>query len=324
MSVSAGFIALSCWTSRSRCARHVRSLLILWPHNEGGPPELTYLNTIDLPTSPELFSVLSDIHFPRLRQCTIPFSADTFRFLELHLDLVHLSIDPVPHDSAPFPPIFRPLSLAHLEIFSGPDVVALSVIPGSRAAHVIVFWDPRLETHSDDLFAAIANSGTQLCEVHNVMAAWDPTLLAAITKNIPTLRSLAIRNVSSVPAPIQFEEFISCMDDTIKSIPSLTSLCIVRGTRLRPTLSPGDLDWEFETVRRWGNISPAFIAASFRATRCGSTSLPPAYGAMLEVIGGKDMVATLREVFEEEGELPRFELAQLPTGISMTIVPSSG
>jgi hypothetical protein len=153
------------------------------------------------------------------------------------------------------------------------------------------------------------------------------------------------------------QEFISCMDDTIKSIPSLTSLCIVRGTRLRPTLSPGDLDWEFETVRRWGNISPALhccilpsdtmwvrtstnvwyprnqsesladLLTRFRwffTTVISSTSLPPAYGAMLEVIGGKDMVATLREVFEEEGELPRFELAQLPTGISMTIVPSSG
>ncbi|KAF7343152.1 hypothetical protein MVEN_01745900 [Mycena venus] len=298
---------------------------------------LTYLDDIGMNCSAEILGVLCDIQFPRLRQCAIPFSADTFPFLRLHPNLVQLLVDPVPDIPVVLPPRIR------------------STTTRSRTSHVILFWDPAHETPPDILFKAIADSGTEISEVHNVVGFWDITLLTAITTYIPTLSSLSIRNVSSLPGPVETEQFLACIDETLKSLTSLSSLFIIRGTtHLGSALDTDDLDREFKTVRRWSDISPALrccilpsqtrwtwnrnnvwypgnytdspagLLARFQwfiITVISSSALPPAYSAVLEVIGGKEMVSALREAFERDGVVPSFRLAQLAGGISMTLTP---
>ncbi|KAJ7081260.1 hypothetical protein C8R44DRAFT_895132 [Mycena epipterygia] len=311
---------------------------------------LKSLQSIEISTSPELFATLSDIHFPRLRECSIPFCVDVISFLQLHPKMVALSLDPVPHHSVLYRTSIPAIHLPDLQMFSGPEIVALSVIPQSRASHILIFWDPRLKTEFSGAFEAMASSGTPLFEVQNILVTWDTTLLTAISKCIPNLTSLSVRNVSSIPLPVQMELFFTCLDETIKSLRSLTSLCVIQGA-LPVTLDTDDLDWEFHTVRKWGDMSPALhccllpsetkwvrirpnvwypsnhtdnttdMLARFRwfvTTVIRSTSLPAEYTTVLEVIGGKEMVGALKAAFEKEGEIPDFVLTEKPAGIAMT------
>ncbi|KAJ7023495.1 hypothetical protein C8F04DRAFT_1401655 [Mycena alexandri] len=316
--------------------------------------KLTALDALEISTSAELFVLLSGLCFPRLRQCAIPFSVDTMSFLQLHLKLVQLSVDPVPDDSLQFPATFDPVQLPDLQIFRGPESVAHAVIPGSRTSHTIIFWDPRLQTDAATVFEAIGVSGTRLCKVNNVVVAWNPMLVTAAARYIPNVSSLSIRNVSAFQAPAELEAFFSCMDEPMKVLSALTSISVVQ--EITPgTLEAEDLDWEFQTVRRWGDISPnlqccilpsetkwmrspsnvwyprnhsdnaADMLTRFRwfiETVIGSTALPPAYSAVLEMISGKEMVDALKRAFEQEGAVPELHLAHIPAGISMTFIPS--
>ncbi|KAJ7762090.1 hypothetical protein B0H16DRAFT_1688230 [Mycena metata] len=258
--------AIGCFNtiiSNASAARSVRELVIRF-HSDlmlkafgrvmrAALENLTSLDTLEISTSAELFVLVSGLHFPRLRQCAIPFSLDTMNFLRLHLKLVQLSVDPVPDDELQFPATFDSVQLPDLQTYSGPESIAHAVIPGSRTSHAIIFWDPRLETDAATVFEAIGLSGTRLCEVNNVVVAWNPMLVTAAAKYMPNVSSLSIRNVSAFQTPAELEALFSCVDETIKALSALTSIAIVQGVT-PGSLEADDLDWEFHTVRCWGEI----------------------------------------------------------------------
>ncbi|KAJ7092282.1 hypothetical protein B0H15DRAFT_168857 [Mycena belliarum] len=65
----------------------------------------TNLKLLDIYTRPELFAAARDIHFRRLRRVSIPFCADIIPFLQLHQNLVELSVTPFRmHPSLPGAP----------------------------------------------------------------------------------------------------------------------------------------------------------------------------------------------------------------------------
>ncbi|KAJ7135081.1 hypothetical protein C8R46DRAFT_1362225 [Mycena filopes] len=357
--------AVVCFTtiiSNQQAARSVRSLRVRFDSalmlkafariTRAALEKLTALDDVELPAPSEIFALISGIHFPRLRQCTIPFSVHTIGFIKRHLQLHHLWVDPVPHEELEFPQSFDPVLLPELQVFSGPDSIAHAVIPGSRVSHAVVFWDPRGETDCVGMFEAIGASGTQLRDLNNIVVVWDPMLPTAAAKYLPSLSVLAVRNVSALPAPHTLETFFSCIDTNIKTFANLTTLCIVQGTGPAP-LDASDLDWEFQTVRRWADLCPSLrccvlpsetkwmctvsnvwyprnqtdnavdMVTRFRwfvKTVVASAALPPAYDAILEVIGGKEMVAALRRAYEEQGDVPEFRLTETPVGDAVTFI----
>ncbi|KAJ7263894.1 hypothetical protein C8J57DRAFT_420188 [Mycena rebaudengoi] len=316
--------------------------------------KLKSLEFLEIAGSVDLFSICSIIHFPRLRHCSIPFSIDFVWFLALHPKLIELTMDPIPHDSVISLAEITPIHLPDLQRFSGPDRVAVSVIPRSSAFRILVFWDPRFETKFNEAFTSFALSNAEVYEVKNILVSWDPALLTAAATCIPGLTALSIRNVSSIVAPAEMEEFFSGIDQALKSLTKLKALAIIQGS-LPTILDPEDLDWEFETVRRWADISPTIacvllpsetkwmrirtnvwyptnnndsvpdLLARFRwfiITVSNSTVLSPEYTAVLELISGKEIVRELKVGYERDGVLPQFTLAPKDGGIAMTLIAS--
>ncbi|KAJ7751507.1 hypothetical protein DFH07DRAFT_525752 [Mycena maculata] len=348
--------------SNIQCAQAVRNLIIdFCPETmlnafsrilRAALRKLNSLESIDVSASTDIFWAISNIHLPRLRLCCIPFTSDIVPFLQLHPKLSGLALDPVPHNSVMQWTSMDPILLPDLETFSGPEIVALSVIPWSPATHVAIFWDPRFRENSPALFEAIARSGTKLTEIQNILVTWEPSLLTAITDNIPDVTSLTVRNVSPLHMPADMEAFFSCVDATIGSLRSLQVLSVVSMSGFPDALDPQDLDREFQTVRRWGDVSSSLRCCVFPSetkwirirpqvwyptntidstpdmlmrfrwfvtTVITSTALPAEYLAALELIGGKDLVAALKGSFEREGVLSEFVLSERSTGISVTI-----
>ncbi|KAJ7436901.1 hypothetical protein B0H11DRAFT_2206867 [Mycena galericulata] len=350
-------------SSSTDCAHAVRRLRIRFSAEKmlkafarifkAGLHNLDSIESIDLFACPELFGLMVDIHLPRLRTCCIPFSSDLITFLQLHPTLSGLSIDPVPHGSVSSWSSMEAINMTELQAFCGPELVALSVIPQSRSTSVAIFWHPGHERSFPEFFDAItSNPRAELSYLDNIILTWEPTLLTAIINRIPSLTSLTVRNVSSVHMPRDLEAFFAAAEVVIGSLRSLKSLSIVQKALPR-VFDPDDLHWEFETVRRWGDMSPALhlcrlpsettwiriradsnvwyptnsadgdgeVLGRFRwflTTVITSTTLPPEYFAMLEVIAGKEMVAALKSSFEKEGVIPEFALAEKPAGISVT------
>ncbi|KAJ7023884.1 hypothetical protein C8F04DRAFT_1270883 [Mycena alexandri] len=197
-----------------------------------------------------VFALFSGLYFSRLRHCALPCSADTLSFIRLHPNLVQLLVDPVPSNSLEFPTTFDPVRLPDLKIFKGLTNVAHAIIPGSPLLLATIFWDPQVELGAATLLKDI---GIQLHQVENIVFTWDPMLLTAAAKYMAKLISFSVKNVSDLQVPAEFEAFFSCVDETLKALPTLLRLCIQAGPG---TPNPGDLDWEFQTVLRWGDISP--------------------------------------------------------------------
>ncbi|KAJ7629603.1 hypothetical protein B0H17DRAFT_1109606 [Mycena rosella] len=357
---------LKTFISNIQSAKSVRVLVFRFGRSD--PPELlgafyrllrTALNNlqsveyIDAATCPKIFTVMSTIHFTRLRECSIPFCADIVPFLHLHSKLEGLSLDPVPDTSVMWWTFLQPIQLSDLQMFSGPEVVAQAVVPDSRASHIIIFWDPRPQRDFGHFFETIAASGTTLLDVQNILITWDAPLLAAMAKCGASLTSFTVRNVSSVHQPLEIEDFLAGMDATLHSLRCLTALSIIEDA-LASSFDPADLDWEFATVRRWGDIAPALaccilpsetqwlrirgsvwypsnqsddaahLLARFRwfVTTVIASALPAEYLQVLESIGGRDMVRALQTAFERDGVLPEFVLAEKPDGISIAFSPA--
>ncbi|KAJ7100900.1 hypothetical protein B0H15DRAFT_995571 [Mycena belliarum] len=292
----------------------------------------TNLELLDIYTRPELFAAARGIHFSRLRRVSIPFCADIIPFLQLHQNLVELSVDPVPNASvATWRASLHPILLPHLEVFSGPEIVAQSVLRGSRTTHIIVFWNPQLHQGFTDFFLAIDNCPKKFQNVHNILTFWDPLLLGAIARYTPRLMSLGVRNVSSFHEPTEMDEFISGVDAMLRTLPELCSLSIVANA-VPASSTTADLDREFEIVRRWGDVVPKLCRCVFPSTTewfrgdtgvwcplnmadkdarfqwflttiISTPALPAEYVQFLETSGpdGRNMVAVLRATFARDG-----------------------
>ncbi|KAJ7208097.1 hypothetical protein C8J57DRAFT_1598927 [Mycena rebaudengoi] len=314
--------------------------------------KLRSLEYLDVGGSTDLFSICATLRFPRLRHCSIPFSIDFVSFLTLHPKLVELTMDAIPHESVQTLTEIIPIHLPDLQRFTGPDRVAVSVIPRSRTFRILVFWDPRSETKFSEAFTSFALSNAEVVEMKNILVSWDPALLTAAATSIPGLTALSISNVSSIAAPSEMEEFFAAIDDALKALTKLRALAIIQGS-LPAVLDTADLDWEFDTVRRWADIAPELtcvllpsetkwmriranvwyptnnddslpgLLARFRwfiNTVIPSTVLSPDYAAVLELISGREIMKELKAGYERDGVVPNFELAQKDGGISLTLL----
>ncbi|KAJ7252183.1 hypothetical protein C8J57DRAFT_1664953 [Mycena rebaudengoi] len=250
--------------------------------------KLRSLEYLDVGGSTDLFSICATLRFPRLRHCSIPFSIDFVSFLTLHPKLVELTMDPIPHESVQTLTEIIPIHLPDLQRFTGPDRVAVSVIPRSRTFRILVFWDPRSETKFSEAFTSFALSNA--------------------------------------------EEFFAAIDDALKALTKLRALAIIQGS-LPAVLDTADLDWEFDTVRRWADIAPELtcvllpsetkwmriranvwyptnnddslpgLLARFRwfiNTVIPSTVLAPDYAAVLELISGREIMKELKAGYERD------------------------
>ncbi|KAJ6598550.1 hypothetical protein B0H10DRAFT_2231621 [Mycena sp. CBHHK59/15] len=217
------------------------------------------IESLEVSGSPELFSLFSGIHFPRLRDCSIPFSINIVSFLQLHPKLSGLSLDPVPHDSVIDLSTLPPIHMPELQSFSGPEIVALSVILHSHATSVLIFWDPRLMTNFLRAFETVEKSTIPVHELQNILLSWDTSLLSAVATCIPGLTSLSIWNISSIHAPLEMEEFFEHINETLDTLRSLVLLSIFQGA-LPHSVDTDDLTWEFQTVHHWGEHMPALVA----------------------------------------------------------------
>ncbi|KAJ7038678.1 hypothetical protein C8F04DRAFT_1255603 [Mycena alexandri] len=119
--------------------------------------------------------------------------------------------------------------------------------------------------------------------------------------------------------PIFFEAFFFGIDDMIQALPNLATVHIISTLYHHPADSRAQ---EFEHVRRWGDISPAFnlcllpsgtswerlptsnvwlpdesATEWFIKEVFGSTSLPTAYLAALEGLCGKERIKKLRAFY---------------------------
>ncbi|KAJ6454134.1 hypothetical protein C8R45DRAFT_944725 [Mycena sanguinolenta] len=327
---------------------------------------ITNLETFHLSTHLNLCACLLDVHFPKLRMCSIPLALYTDSFVRRHPGLASLSVLPDYRSEilSGTPDLSGTrIDMPNLRMFIGPETFAFRVIPQSRASHISIMWNThRLQprTSPSDDVATLALSSVNILTLENIIGNWDTALLSAITTGLPHLMSLEFWNIS-VSDPDSLQVFISHLDATISGLPSLTSLSILHGPQRPPgVLDPRDLDREFDTVRRWGDISPTLRCAVlpsetawsrvyvqgnvwYPATKSpnipdmiervkwflslvvlSSQELSPGYVRIAEVVAGKETVSVLRTEVERLGRIPEFEVRPTATGMSLSFAVSEG
>ncbi|KAF8146421.1 hypothetical protein K438DRAFT_1990780 [Mycena galopus ATCC 62051] len=213
---------------------------------------LDFVEAIDTYNHQEIFFLMADIRFPCLKVCSIPTSANPVRFLQQHPKLSGLLIYPLDTITPPYLTL-PAIHLPELEIFTGPQIAALSIIPHSRATRATIYWDLTHQPFSE-FFQAIAGPHTTLFELETIVFAWEPTLLVAIMNHLPTLSSLCIRNFDPHSMAAELEALFSAMDVALESLCALTSFHVISPAG-RPNRAT--LDLEFRTVRRWGEFAPS-------------------------------------------------------------------
>ncbi|KAF7346816.1 F-box domain-containing protein [Mycena sanguinolenta] len=327
---------------------------------------ITNLETLHLSTHLHMFACLSDVLLPRLRMCSIPLALYTDSFVRRHPGLTSLSVLPDYHGEflSGVPDLSGThIHMPNLRMFIGPETFAFRVIPHSRASHISIMWNThrlRLGISPSDDVATLALSSVNILTLENIVGNWDTALLSAITAGLPHLLSLEFWNIS-VSDLESLQAFISHFDATVSGLPSLTSLSILHGPQRPPgLLDPRDLDREFDTVRRWGDISPTLRCAVlpsetawsrvyvqgnvwYPATKSpnipdmiervkwflslvvsSSRELSPGYVRIAEVVAGKETVSVLRTEVERLGRIPEFEVRPTATGMSLSFAVSEG
>ncbi|KAJ6461052.1 hypothetical protein C8R45DRAFT_1179812 [Mycena sanguinolenta] len=222
--------------------------------------------------SPHLFRSISDMVFPRLIGCNIPLlldSADSYSFLRRNPTIEstfipgRFSWNNVSH--------IQPIHMPRLRDFSGPEIAACAVVPGSPLSTLSIFWGPKPAMGYSRGLTAAAASTADLHDLNPIIASWDPDLLRAIAEHTPRIQSLNIRgsNLSGLtpekevtPATlldftyllITFQDFLSAMDTALRSLTCLTQLVVSDRTLFARTADA--LESEFDRVRRWGDVCP--------------------------------------------------------------------
>ncbi|KAJ6493998.1 hypothetical protein C8R47DRAFT_1318865 [Mycena vitilis] len=212
-----------------------------------------------------LFSPFSRVYFPRLLSCTVPVTVDIFPFLLKNPTVKSLSVragsDLSNYDFCLWP--IRPMQMSDLMSFDGPDIVACSVIPGSRVSQAAIFWPQETVVGFPKIFAALAASTADMDNLSCVVCTWDPSLLPAIAKHMPRLACLHIQHLnldqmSTGPR----EDFHAAIENALRSLPCLTILKISEGVDLQRreiAWTDEDREFEFELVQRWGEISSTVL-----------------------------------------------------------------
>jgi hypothetical protein len=145
-----------------------------------------------------LFRLLSDAHFPRLVECSVPDSVDVIRFISRNPNVCILAMIPrieglLGNDQV-FKFLERTLSIImpKLEHFTGPPIAAIAIVPGSLVSNLTIYWEMRqtVVIKFSDSLAAIARSKGDIVSLINITYAWDVDLLSAIAAHLPRLKML--------------------------------------------------------------------------------------------------------------------------------------
>ncbi|KAJ6551822.1 hypothetical protein B0H19DRAFT_1264453 [Mycena capillaripes] len=300
-------------------------------------------------TARPLFQILSRMSFPRLLHCILPASLDIFPFLCKNPSITYISIVPTEEgsleafDASPLQSIYMP----NMQRFDGPDIAACSVLPDSLVSYVGIIWSRKLDVDFSRALAAAGSAKTGIVQLKNMLFSWNPALPAAIAKHTPQIRFLEIRNIATFAATPEKEIFLSALDDTLRCLPCVMGICIVEGNPNPSYCRPidrieDDLESEFETVQRWGGISPTLtrIVLSNTASSWGrlyddiwlpgeigkycpetvecskwlikkvltSPKLPLGYRCCADFVGGKDGMKILEEAVKRDGVVPAFAI----------------
>ncbi|KAJ7653163.1 hypothetical protein DFH06DRAFT_1204860 [Mycena polygramma] len=225
---------------------------------------MTGLRVIQV-TPRSLFSPFSRVYFPRLLSCIVPLTVDIFPFLLKNPTINSLSVragaDLANSDFCSWP--IRPMQMSNLTLFDGPDIIACSVIPGSRVSRAAIFWPQETVVGFPKVFAALAASTADMDNLSCVICTWDPSLLQTIAEHTPRLECLHIQHLnldqlSTGPR----ENFHAAIENALRSLPCLTSLKILEGVdSLRREIERTDeeREFEFELVQKWGEISSTVL-----------------------------------------------------------------
>ncbi|KAJ6494011.1 hypothetical protein C8R47DRAFT_1213691 [Mycena vitilis] len=183
-----------------------------------------------------------------------------FQFLCLNPTITGLVIIPTHFTAA-----LSPTRMPRLETFRGPGTVACSVLPGSRISKLMIYWE--LFPDFSRVLAMAGTSKIDVVELSSVLDFWDPLLLMAVAKHVPRVELLHIQYIENQHGSQQDDS--SAVENTLHSLPGLAKVRIMEGDGTRMDSTDGELDSEFEVVRKWGETFPNFNGATFMTARLG-------------------------------------------------------
>ncbi|KAJ7186654.1 hypothetical protein C8R46DRAFT_1184571 [Mycena filopes] len=253
--------------SNKAAAAHIKSISLHLPSDEIlfnsfarlmqlAFDNLTSVEALYYSASHHMFSVFSDAHFPRLRDCMIPLCKETSGFLRRHSSLVELYVllNPGVPANTSYPDLVS-IPLPALREFNGPGTVARAVLPDSSADGVVILWDRRVQDEYPPVLEVISRARTPPLKMHNFLQEWDPLLPLALAEHLPQLTHLGFRAVSvHPPAEGSLEVFYDTLGTIVGTFPQLFAIaCISYIEHAPPTHA--DLALEFRVVRAWGRRS---------------------------------------------------------------------
>ncbi|KAK7052495.1 hypothetical protein R3P38DRAFT_2860640 [Favolaschia claudopus] len=197
-----------------------------------GIRKLANLQSLNIVDSQELFSFISnDAYFPHLTTCALPCGPGVDSFLKRHSTTIsHLRVLPAldgpgwecceDYDTDWHMPEgchAQRLHMPNLKIFAGPLVVAYSVIPYSKVHTATIYWGESRTISFRDALAAFAQSTVPIVELRNIMWSMNTDLLVAVAEEIPQLKRLLFRKLSSAANDDDFLENMY----RVRELPSL-------------------------------------------------------------------------------------------------------
>ncbi|KAJ6494021.1 hypothetical protein C8R47DRAFT_1318882 [Mycena vitilis] len=219
------------------------------------------LELLDVANNALLSRLFCHLSFTQLTNCTIPHSSHLFQFLRINPTITRLVV--IPSEFLPGEPdypmlAFDSIHMPRMESFQGPAIVACSVLPNSRASRVMLCWEPRLGF--ERVLSAAGASKADVVELGCVLCFWDPLLLAAIVKHAPRLKLLHIQYIKKQQ---ERQHIFSAVENTLHSLPCLLHLRVMEGDGTVPDRIHDGLESEFAVVRKWGEMFPNIISATF-------------------------------------------------------------
>ncbi|KAF7377878.1 F-box domain-containing protein [Mycena sanguinolenta] len=206
--------------------------------------------------SSHFFRSISDMVFPRLIDCTIPFlldSADSYSFLRGNPTIENTVLLPVPGQFTSNNHI-QPIHMPGLRYFFGSEIAACALVPGSPVSTIGIGWGPNPPTGYSRGLSAAASSTAEIYGLTTVIPSWDPALLSAITQHTPRIQFLKMWAPRCSGLTLEKDVFLAAMDTTLRSLTRLTNLIVTDNTLLDRIADA--LESEFDRVRRWGDICP--------------------------------------------------------------------
>ncbi|KAJ7134045.1 hypothetical protein C8R43DRAFT_956352 [Mycena crocata] len=231
--------------------------------------KLHNLTELEITRAPYLLPLLPPDSFPHLRHFHATFTPHISHFLRGHplLEALHIGY-PQKHSQSRVQ--IPPLHLTQLRAFSGPEVLARAVLPGSRVTHPIIYWDPEpwRRAPAEKCIARLALVGSPVAALHSVMSGWDAPDPRAIAAALPDLVALEFQNLGPPDRRVEF------LDNLIAALPRFTRLrrLALYDEVQYPPWAESILDWEWEELDLWQTLCPSLedctLFSGIRWVRC--------------------------------------------------------